>query len=243
MKKFILLSISLIITLTVFSQSFLILNASKEDVSNDSFHVSGEINTTIKAQLYIVNNTGDALFFKVAKVETNVLGGTENTFCFNNQCYPPDAHETIGALSLLAGDTSAADAFYGQYTPNDIVGTSIITYYIINANDSTDYTTVEVTYLAEDLTFVPHLFQEAHLSNPYPNPATTQTKFNYNFPFNFNNAKLQIRNVIGATVKEAVITDNKGEIVIELDDLNDGIYIYTLVIDNRILLTRKLIKN
>ncbi len=242
MKKIIPFLSILLFTTTVYAQSFKVLNDKKEDVSNGAFTVTGAINTTIKAQIYIVNSTGDTLSYKVKKEEINVLSGTTNTFCFNNQCYPPFVFESPTALNILPGDTSKPADLYGEYSPNDVVGTSVIRYTIFNANDTTDYTTVEVTYNAETTSYHEPIYTKAELSNPFPNPATNYTKFNYHFPFEFNNARLELRNIIGSVVKEVAINDRQGTFVLELDDVNDGVYFYTLIIDSRVILTRKLIK-
>jgi len=244
MKKNILFIAAFLFSFGLFSQTFQILNAAKEDVSNVSTIVTGDINTIIKAQLYIVNTTTDVASFKVRKVEVDIQSGTVNTFCFNYQCLPPNIFETINSMAIQPGDTTTANSFYAEYTPNDVIGASTIKYQIINANDTTDYVWVDVIYQANATAITQNILEKIEFSNPFPNPASSFVKFNYsNLPQNYIPATLEIRNLIGAVVKEVRINDTRGTINIDINDLNEGIYFYSLIVDGKVAITRKLLKN
>lgn len=243
MKKIILFTAGLFLTTAIFAQTFQILNANKENVSNAGLTVSGNPSSIIEAHIYVVNTSSSAAQFKIKKIETNVLMNTVNTFCFNGQCYPPSVFETPSAINLQAGDTSSSTAFYGDYTPNGVVGSSIITYVVFNASNSNDSTYVNVTYTVMPASINKPDYSKIEFSNPYPNPAVVQTRINYNIPYNFNNASLILRNLIGTKVKDIEITNSQGKLTIDVTDLNEGIYFYSLIVDGNIILTRKLIKD
>ncbi|OPZ99270.1 MAG: hypothetical protein BWY70_01014 [Bacteroidetes bacterium ADurb.Bin408] len=243
MKKIILFTTSLFLTTVIFAQTFQILNANKENVSNTGFNVSGNPNSIIEAHIYIVNTSASFAQFKVKKIETNVLANTVNTFCFNGQCYPPSVFETPSFITLQAGDTSTSTAFYGDYTPNGVIGASVITYVVFNANNTNDSTYVNVTYTVNPASVYKPDYSKIEFSNPYPNPAVVQARINYNIPYAFNSANLILRNLIGTKVKEIEITNPQGKLTIDVTDLNEGIYFYSLIIDGNIILTRKLIKD
>jgi len=243
MKKIIYIITFIFISFAVVGQTFQILDANNSDVTNGTIQVTGEINDIIKAQIFVFNAGASTASFKVKKVETNVLPGTMNTFCFNGQCYPPNLYETPGAILLATGDTSQAQDFYGEYSPNEVVGTSIVTYVIFNEANPNDSVYVEVSYISTTTSIKPFVSKKIEFSNPFPNPATTYTMFNYNIPFDFNKASLEFRNLIGTVVKEVSIVEKNGKLTIELNDITEGIYFYTLVIDNKVILSRKMIKN
>ncbi|MDD3878259.1 MAG: T9SS type A sorting domain-containing protein [Bacteroidales bacterium] len=243
MKKILLSSVFILISLALLAQTFSILNPSKVDASNGNFSVSGEINTTIEAHMYVVNNTASAADFKVKKVETDIIAGTINTFCFNGQCLPPTVFETSSFMTLQSGDTTLSTDFYADYSPYFHTGASVITYIIVNANDVNDSVSVEVSFNATSTGVNETDYSNVDFSNPYPNPANGFVKFNYNIPYQFSNAALTIRNLIGSTVKEIEISDSQGKLNIIIDDLKEGIYFYSLIVDNNVILTRKFIKN
>jgi len=244
MKKFILFSSFILLYFSAFTQSFLILNALKQNVSNSNATVTGDASSSyIKGQFYIVNDTSVIMNFKVKKIENNVLANTLNSFCFNGQCYPPFVFVCDSFMALPSGDTTTASSFYGDYTPSGIVGSSVITYVVYDANNPNDSTYVTVTYQANLASISKPDFSRVDFSNPYPNPASVQAKINYNIPLSYNKATLILRNLIGTTVKEYELDNTQGRIVLDLADLDEGIYFYSLIIDGNVVLTRKLIKN
>ena len=243
MKKIILLYAFILFSFSTFAQSFLILNELKQNVSNISTTVAGDVNTIIKAQLYVVNDSNITTPLKVKKIENNVLPNTVNTFCFNGECYPPYVMVSSTTIMLQTGDTTAAADFYGDYTPDGALGSTVITYVAFNPNNINDSTYVIVTYEALPASINKPDFTRIDFSNPYPNPASSQTKINYTIPFTYEKATLILRNLIGTNVKEYVIDNPQGRIVLDLSDIKEGIYFYSLVIDGNVILTRKLIKN
>ena len=243
MKKLILFSSIILLALTASSQSFSILNSLKQNISNSNITITGDVNSIIYAYLYIVNNTTDSSICKLKKIETNVLVNTTNSFCFNGQCYPPYFFVSPVTMTLQAGDTSNSLGFSGDYTPGGIVGSSVITYVVYNDANHNDSTYVVVTYQADAASISKPDISRIDFSNPYPNPVTSQTKINYNIPESFNKATLILRNLIGTQVKEYIIDNPQGKILLDLTDINEGIYFYSLIIDGNVILTRKLIKN
>ncbi len=104
-------------------------------------------------------------------------------------------------------------------------------------NSNTDISTNNIS-----TSFPKPTLSDIEFSNPYPNPVTTQTKINYFIPFSYNNATIVIRNIIGTTMKEYQILYQEGKITLDFSDFDEGIYFYSLIIDENIFLTKKIIK-
>jgi len=242
MKNIILLISFILLTISIFAQSFKILDESKQDITNGAVTLSDNVDSLMKGQIYIVNNTLIATPFKVKKIETNVLSNSVNTFCFGGQCYPPYVMETPTSMMLQPGDTTEPNDYYADYT-GSAAGSSIITYVVYNANNVNDSVYVTITYNTTPAGISKVDFSKVDFSNPYPNPVSSLTRMNYNIPANFSKATLILRNLIGTSVKEFVIEDPQGKLVMDLSDLKEGIYFYSLIIDDNVILTRKLIKN
>jgi hypothetical protein len=82
---------------------------------------------------------------------------------------------------------------------------------------------------------------EVFVSNPYPNPATSQVSFDYNLPVGTSSATVSVHNLLGAKVKELELTGINGKTTVNVNDLNDGIYFYSVSVDNRIVETKRLV--
>jgi hypothetical protein len=79
------------------------------------------------------------------------------------------------------------------------------------------------------------------VSNAYPNPASSQTSFDYVLPQSASSASIKIHNLLGAVVREAVLTDRSGKATINISDLNDGVYFYSVIVNNETIETKRLI--
>ncbi len=81
------------------------------------------------------------------------------------------------------------------------------------------------------------LFQNA------PNPFMNQTTIGFYIPETVQNAKLQITGIQGDIVKEIIIYNRgEGSLVIDTNDIENGTFFYSLIIDGQKLDTKTLIK-
>ena len=78
-------------------------------------------------------------------------------------------------------------------------------------------------------------------SNPFPNPANQQTDINFQLPSPNSEARIMLRNLLGSVVKEIKVQGTKNQFSIITSDLNNGLYFYSVMFENKILFTKKLI--
>lgn len=79
------------------------------------------------------------------------------------------------------------------------------------------------------------------LSAPYPNPASDQISFNYRLPSDTYSARLVLRNLTGVIVANHELDKAGRRIRLETENFNNGIYMYTLFINEQAMTTKKLI--
>lgn len=82
-------------------------------------------------------------------------------------------------------------------------------------------------------------YKSVDISPAYPNPASTSTTLEYMIPDGAN-GKLLLRNLTGNLVREVNLEKSAGKIVINTFDLKEGLYFYSVLLNNRVELTRKL---
>ena len=61
-----------------------------------------------------------------------------------------------------------------------------------------------------------------------PNPATTWATVDYTLPVKMSKATITVTNALGITVISTVLNGTQGQKVLDLRDLADGIYVYTI---------------
>ena len=81
------------------------------------------------------------------------------------------------------------------------------------------------------------------LDQNVPNPFAEQTVISYSIPRNTKSAQILFYNTAGKLIKSVNVRENgKGKLNVFADDLSSGIYSYTLVIDGKVVYTRKMEK-
>ncbi len=78
------------------------------------------------------------------------------------------------------------------------------------------------------------------LEQNIPNPFDNQTTISYGLPSG-TNASLTIFDLTGKLIKDYALSNQKGEIVIQASDIGKGMFIYSLVINNQEMITKKMI--
>ena len=83
---------------------------------------------------------------------------------------------------------------------------------------------------------------EAVLLQNTPNPFTTDTKIEYILPQTAQSAYLYIYNMNGVQVQAYTLNNNgKGEVIVSAGQLEAGMYFYSLIVDNSVVDTKRMI--
>ena len=94
----------------------------------------------------------------------------------------------------------------------------------------------ETTSINESLT------ENAKLFDNIPNPFSLNTEIKFEIPENYISARLIIHDLQGIEIKSYAISQGGfGSITINGSDLKAGMYLYTLLIDNKIIDTKRMI--
>ncbi len=243
MKKiyflFLFIPLSLFSTLAM-SQSFSLSNISGPVANGSVISVHGLNDAAlIEAPVYVTNNSlTDTLWLKVRKFIVDTLPGTTNTFCFG-LCYGATVYNSPSPLVIPPNTTLYGNAFNGEYTPYGHDGTTTVRYRVYNVNNS-DTSSFTVNYSASANGIDENQSNWVSL-HAYPNPANATVAIEFQLKDGRNNANLQIQNILGEVVKGVSLQESNGKRTIQVADLSNGVYFYTLKVDNHTLYSKKLI--
>lgn len=166
------------------------------------------------------------------------IDGSENTFCWGGLCYPINIDNSSNAATL--SPQSLTNEFSGDYDPRGYAGTTKVEYTFYAKDKPDDNVAVIVNYDASD----PNTIQESNLqdklSKAYPNPANNIVSVDYNLS-DISNARIAFYNLLGSKVNEIALTEPFGTLTINTTDFVEGIYFYSLLINNEATKTQKLI--
>ena len=129
---------------------------------------------------------------------------------------------------------SDLEAFSGYYVPAQIAGVSVVEYCFYDENNPSDETCITVTYEISSATGVNDI---DIISQFYPNPAKESIYFEYYLD---KSANLVIMDILGNQIKQVQILDD-GKQKVNISDLSKGIYFGSIISDNKIKSTQKII--
>jgi archaellum component FlaC len=82
------------------------------------------------------------------------------------------------------------------------------------------------------------------LNQNVPNPFAESTVISYMIPKNFQQAKIIFSTVTGEVIRTAEIKQSgKGLVNVFADNLSSGLYTYSLIVDGKVIDTKKMIKH
>ena len=148
--------------------------------------------------------------------------------------------------------TDSSGYFIGDIVANGITSTDEIEYYL-SATTNNGKTAVKPITAPEGFYSIFFTKRTAlaefevttknYLFNAHPNPASTQIKIPF-YAKQGKTANIKITDVTGKIVKEIApinLQNGLNEVIVDVHDLNNGIYFYTYTLDGNIIATRKLL--
>lgn len=166
------------------------------------------------------------------------IDGTVNVFCWGSQCYPPNV-DTSGTATTIEAQAVSYE-FSGEYSPYGLAGITKVKYTFYDVSNPDDNVAVIINYDAFDPNSVFENAELYKLSKAYPNPANNTVSVDYDLR-DIPNARIAFFNLLGSKVSEIELSKSIGTLTINTTDFTEGIYFYSLLIENKASQTQKLI--
>ncbi len=244
MKRFSLFFIILSLTILQSSAQSYYLSINGEQLAPDTtITITSDTVNPVELSFGLVfhNNTNLGANIKVLRNEISMLEGSSSFFR-----WVEDYSDTIN-LSLLssfvpAGSSSVEGLFTGNYIPNGTVGVSIVEYTFFSIDDTAKNVKITVAYDTTPQGIDDNKFTGLSVSNVYPNPAHSFVSVDYEFVNHVNDARAVIINLLGTVVMEKNISSAGNILTMDISNLKTGIYFCSIVVDNQVVSSQKIIK-
>ena len=240
MKKTILLLATIIISAISLNAQDLYLSWDGETLGETTTVWGDPTASEIEFHAIVHNNSGNGMNIKVRRSEIEIVSGTINQFYWK-VLYAPSIDESSNYLFVPDGGSTETTDFYGRYIPSSKNGTSTVEYTFYNKDNEDQNVKIQVKYWASPEGIAEDAMKGGSISDIYPNPASRWVNLDYNLPNDVHSAKISIVNLLGAVVKEAVVERNEHKLTMDISDLQAGIYFYTVLINNDVYKTKKLL--
>ena len=191
----------------------------------------------IKSLLWIKNAGIQDLSINVSKEVIQQASESSNSFYWGSYI----EQNEISTFPLSLSPNQLSNDFSALYSPNFSKGTSQIRYSFYDKNNPQISTSIIVEFITDHSPNTLGDEAKLSLSNAYPNPAESMVYFDYTLHNRILEAKIIIRTLLGSIVAEYNLEGLQGKASMNVEDLIEGIYFYSLVVDSDIKLTKKLI--
>lgn len=205
-----------------------------EILPNSILKVIGSPSEPINELVVYVSNLQD--FGGLLNVEQKVIeniNGSDNRFYWNT------TKKTSKKNFIDAFESNKELVF--EFNPNNYTGKSIIEYSISLNNSPEKSFNFTIEYQIDQANSSFTDLNNYEISEAYPNPVISDAKFDYIFPLHYREAKIIIRSLLGSIIVEQSFEGTQGTMNINLQDVQNGIYFYSIVIESEIKETKKLI--
>jgi len=186
------------------------------------------------------NNTTTGVNIRVIREEISLLEGASSYFCWG-ACYPPNIDTSGMTMFIPAGGSSIEGDFSAHYVIGESNGVSVIKYTFVNIDNPDEFVSIVDNFDSSPLGVDENILGKVILSDVYPNPATNFVNIDYNFPTEVANANVRIVNILGSVVKEQIINTQNSTLQLDVSDIKSGIYFYSVLINNEVYDTKRLV--
>lgn len=211
------------------------------EVENPMFEISGTLeNSTLEAHWDVLNTSSSAVSVKLSRELIQEIDGSRNNFCWGVQCYGFGTDVSPQPAIIEPGATEST--FHGYYEHQGNLGTTEIKYCFFDEFDDSDEVCITTTFrIEEEIIGVEEFEIKNELGNVSPNPMVGLSSFSYQFNNHSNNNRVVIYNLIGAVVKEFPLIASQGVVILNGQDFETGIYLYSLIVDGQKVSTKRLV--
>ncbi|WP_276369533.1 T9SS type A sorting domain-containing protein [Chryseolinea sp. H1M3-3] len=197
------------------------------------------IGETIKVPLRFKNTSEKSITLIIRKVNEQIGSTQKKYFCIDNNCLDAKIEDYI--IKVEPGHTVtnfyvALDAGLNQHE-------STLRYIAYNKSNPSQALDLDLNFNVEEKTDKATIYQSRYITlyDVYPNPAVEQANLSYKLLSDQVKAKVLLHNILGNVIGEYSLSSFENLIRIKTEDLNPGIYFYTLYIESEGVMTRKLI--
>jgi hypothetical protein len=196
------------------------------------------------AEWHVQNTSQTDMNVRASRNVIQAVEGSINYFCWG-VCFSETVNVSPASVAQAMPAGSVNTSFFAHYKPQNNPGETIIEYCFFNSANASDQTCHTVQYCVDVacLVNVDENTPELELSELSPNPLKGLGSLQYNFRNQPSQAKLVIYNMVGQVVQETNIAGKNGFILLNGEDFDAGMYLYSIVADGKVMTTKRMMVN
>jgi len=189
---------------------------------------------------FSANSPADSVYGVISINPTPVLiATTVSTDASADTC---DGTATVTATGGVGTYTYLWDSNSGSQTTQMATGLCLGTY-SVSVTDSAGTEIVVFATVGGLVGLTPNYKLQYPKWIMYPNPAKKRVMLNYSLKQNSELGEVIVRNILGIQVYKVDLRGTDGQVTIPVSDFRNGVYFCTMIVDNKVYATKRLVVN
>lgn len=199
---------------------------------------SGEIGSSQRKTVILQNESNQNKTYFLKNIRGSVGSSQKVSVCLNDQCF--DSKKDLSKISLKLGPGEIFTDFYLEFEMGIAETRGSFDLFFVNAENIRENFIVEARYEVASAGVADFTHKDIKLSEIYPNPSNRVAQLDYDVVNPKVKAKITINSFIGNPIAEYELDPERNSLVINVTDFQPGVYFYTLFVDNKNVVTKKL---
>lgn len=229
----------LLIILTLLLLPF-IAEAQVVRVLSESLQFSGKLGSSQRKSIILQNESPQTKTFVLKNLAGNIGSSQQVRICMGDQCFDPK--KDLAKIKLILAPGQIVTDLYVEFEMG-IVGTiGSFDLVFVNTENIRDTFLVEARYNVSNPVVKIDGFESDDLTIGvvYPNPSSRTAHIDYQIKNENIKARISINSFIGNPIADYTLEPSRSSLSINVSDFKEGIYFYTLYVDNKNVVTKKL---
>jgi hypothetical protein len=212
-------------------------------VLSENIEFNGKIGVSQRKSLIIQNESNTHKEYILKSLRGNVGSSQSVKICVGEQCF--DSKKDLSKIKIHLGAGEVFTDLYLEFFLGNTETKGSFELYFVNSGNARDSFTIESLYHVYGTGTSKEELENVHkditMSPVYPNPSQRIANIDYVIKNPAAKAKISINSFIGNPVTEYILDPNQKTLTINVGDFNPGVYFYTLFVDNKNIVTKKLV--
>lgn len=214
------------------------VGAQQVRVLSEVVDFGGEIGSAQRKTVILQNESNLAKTYFLKNLRGSIGSSQKVRVCLNDQCFDPKKELSKISIKLAPGEIFTD--LYLEFEMGISETRGSFDLFFVNVENIRENFVVEARYEVASGSKTDFTHKDIHLSEIYPNPSNRIAQLDYDLVNPKAKAKISINSFIGNPVAEYELDPERNSLVINVTDFQPGVYFYTLFVDNKNVVTKKL---
>jgi hypothetical protein len=212
--------------------------AQQVHVLSEAVEFSGKIGSSQRKTVLLQNESAQSKTYLLRNIKGSIGSSQKMRICLGEQCFDPKKDLAKVMLKLAPGEIYTDLYLEFELGIAETLGSFDLVF--VNSEALRDFFVVEAKYSVSSDPKADFSHRDIKLGDIYPNPSNRVAQLDYTLVNPKSKAKITVTSFIGNPIAEYELDPTRNSLIIHVADFQPGVYFYTLFVDNKNVVTKKL---